>query len=171
MTNHFCFLTSLEKLLQKKLDEQNLDPNKINDYFASPAGEMEKWFESPVDHLDVETNEKTNFLPLADQAEILKLLDNCWKSNVEGYNFMRDQLLSLAAPVFAQPVTYSTNWCPSESVFPNLSETANVFPFYKSGDVDTVQNYRPISIIPSLGKVIAKVFFARHSSVCWTLTI
>ena len=94
-----------------------------------------------------------------DQEEIFKLVDTCSKSNVEGYDFISNQILSLAAPVLAQPVTYSTTRCLSECVFRNIFKTAKVLPVYKSGDVDAVQNYRPLAILSSLGNVIEKNSF------------
>ena len=79
-------------------------------------------------------------------------------------------MLSLAAPVLAQPVTYLTNRFLSEGVFPNIFKTSKVLTTFKSGHADAVQNYRPISRLPSLGKVIEK-FFSPDFSTIWTLTI
>ena len=122
---------------------------------------MGKCFENSVEHFGVETKEKTIYTLPTDQAELFKLLHNCSKSNVEGYDFMINQLLSIPSPVLAQPVTYLINRWLSESVFPNNFKTAKCFTFYKSGDVDAVQNYRPISILPSLRKVIEKVILTQ----------
>ena len=80
-------------------------------------------------------------------------------------------MLSPAAPALAQPVTYLTNRCLSEGGFPNIFKTAKVLPIYKSGDDDAVQNYRPISILPSLGKVIEKVIFTRFQHFFKSLII
>ena len=77
----------------------------MNEYFAKFADETEKCLESPVELFHVETNEKTVFMLHTDQAEISKLLDNCSKWKVEGYAFICNQTLNLAAPVIAQPLT------------------------------------------------------------------
>ena len=39
----------------------SLDPNKHNDQIANLADEMKKCLESPLEHCDVETDEKTFF--------------------------------------------------------------------------------------------------------------
>uniref|UniRef100_A0A3Q3LKN7 Reverse transcriptase domain-containing protein n=1 Tax=Labrus bergylta TaxID=56723 RepID=A0A3Q3LKN7_9LABR len=44
-----------------------------------------------------------------------------------------------------------------ESVFPSTLKTAIVTPVHKSGDRQEVSNYRPISILPAISKVIEKV--------------
>ena len=75
-----------------------------------------------MEHFDVETNEKTIFMLPIDQADILKLLDNCPKSNVPEYDFISNQTLSFAAPLFAQPVTHITNECLPEVFFPKNSK-------------------------------------------------
>ena len=70
-------------------------------------------------------------------------------------------MLSFAAPVFAQPVTSLNNRRLTRGVSPNVFEIAKVLPNYRSDVVDAVQNYRPISIPPSLGKVLQIVLFTR----------
>ena len=120
---------------------------------------MQECLEDSMEKFDPESNEQTVFLPPTDQALVVKLLNNCSISNVNGYDFISNQMLSFAAPVFAQPLTYLTNRCLSDGVFLKIFKTAEVFPIYKLGDVVAVQNYRPISKLPSLGKVNENVNF------------
>ena len=53
--------------------------------------------------------------------------------------------------------------------FPHIFKTSKVVPIFKSGDKHLVQNYRPISLLPCLSKVLEKViknqfinFFEKH---------
>ena len=41
-------------------------------------------------------------------------------------------------------------------IFPCIWKNAKVNPIFKSGDKDNVNNYRPISIVPTLSKIIEK---------------
>ena len=110
-----------------------------------------------MERFDAETDEKTDFIPPTDQAEVINLLNNCSESNVKGYDFISNQMLSPAAPVTAQPVSYLTNTCLSEGVFLIIFKNPKVLPIYKSGDVDAVQNQRPISQLPVFGKDLKKL--------------
>ena len=49
----------------------------------------------------------------------------------------------------------------SLAFFPSTFKTAKVFPIFKSGNKHLVQNYRPISLLPCLSKVLEKLIKSR----------
>ena len=135
----------------------------MNEYFLNFADETKRCLEIPVEFFHVKINSRTVSILHTDQAHISNLLELffCSKSSVEGYVFISKQMLNLVAPVLAQPVTYLTNRCLSEGVFPNFFKTAKVLPICKSGDIDAVQNYRPVSIFPSPEEVFGEFIFTQ----------
>ena len=42
-------------------------------------------------------------------------------------------------------------------VFPQAWKHANVIPLFKTGDINNVSNYRPISLLPVLSKILEKI--------------
>ena len=46
-------------------------------------------------------------------------------------------------------------------IVPNLLKIAKVTPIFKSGDNQVFSNYRPISILPSISKVLEKIVYTR----------
>ena len=44
-----------------------------------------------------------------------------------------------------------------QGIFPESYKIAKVVPLYKGGDKENVNNYRPISLLPALGKLLEKV--------------
>ena len=42
-------------------------------------------------------------------------------------------------------------------IFPQIFKTGKVIPIFKSGDKQVLQNYRPISLLPNLYKVLEKL--------------
>ena len=53
------------------------------------------------------------------------------------------------------------NLCFTESKFPSSQKIAKIIPLHKKNDKYSVSNYRPISILPFLGKIIEKCIFSR----------
>ena len=59
----------------------------------------------------------------------------------------------------------------SSGVFPNLLKCAIVTPIFKNGDRKNPSNYRPISILPILSKVLEKAMFKRVTNFISTNSI
>ena len=66
------------------------------------------------------------------------------------------RLLKLAAPFITDEITFICNHSITNSVFPSKWKEAKVAPLHKNGPHEEVNNYRPISILPVLSKVIEK---------------
>ena len=72
-------------------------------------------------------------------------------------------------PLIISPLTYVINLAISKNEFPDCWKTALVIPLYKKENPKMPGNYRPISLLPVLGKVFEKVlafqmnlFFESH---------
>ena len=48
-----------------------------------------------------------------------------------------------------------------EGKFPSLMKKAEVIPLYKSKDMDVMVNYRPISLLITLSKILEKLMYTR----------
>ena len=57
-----------------------------------------------------------------------------------------------------QPLTYICNLSFSTGVFPDKMKIAKVIPLFKSGADDNFSNYRPVSLLPQLSKILEKLF-------------
>ena len=53
------------------------------------------------------------------------------------------------------------NLCLINGIFPELFKIAIVKPIYKAGDKTQLNNYRPISILPYISKILEKVIYRR----------
>lgn len=52
------------------------------------------------------------------------------------------------------PLTHLANACFEEGIFPDVFKVTRVVPIFKKGNVEEIDNYRPISIIPIFGKIL-----------------
>ena len=61
----------------------------------------------------------------------------------------------------AKPLTHIFNHSLSQGVFPDLLKLAKVNPILKKDDPHEISNYRPISLLPSISKVLEKIVHNR----------
>ena len=66
-------------------------------------------------------------------------------------------MLNLASDVLLPSLLQMINISLHTGVFPGVSKEARVFPIYKGGPSEDPSNYRPISILPNVSKVIEKL--------------
>ncbi|MEW8547257.1 MAG: reverse transcriptase family protein [Candidatus Thiodiazotropha sp.] len=91
-----------------------------------------------------------------DKHKVLKYLSNIDVSKATGTDTIGPRLIKLAAPYIADDISFICNHSIKNSIFPNKWKEAKVSPLYKNGSHDDVNNYRPISILPILSKVLEK---------------
>lgn len=83
------------------------------------------------------------------------------KTSSPGYDELPPKLLSLCAKIISIPFTHIMNLIFRTGIFPENIKIAKIIPIFKSGDASNICNYRPISILPALGKVIEKAVAKR----------
>ena len=71
------------------------------------------------------------------------------------------RLASLLINILLPKLTLLMNDCIQSGYFPYELKIAKVLPLYKSGDVNCFNNYRPISILPLLSKILEKLIYSR----------
>ena len=70
-------------------------------------------------------------------------------------------ILKRSCSVLSKPPAKLINFSFSEGTFPDLLKFANVIPVFKKGDNLDYNNYRPISLISNIGKLIEKIVHKR----------
>ena len=66
-------------------------------------------------------------------------------------------ILKISCSILSKPLMKLINFSFSEGTFPELLKFANVNPVFKKGDNLDYNNYRPISLISNIGKLIEKI--------------
>lgn len=67
------------------------------------------------------------------------------------------------AETIFQPLAFIINLSLNTGMFPSDWKTANTIPLHKSSLTDKFENYCPISVLPTLSKIIEKIVHARLS--------
>ena len=88
--------------------------------------------------------------------DVLKTLDVTKATGPDGVSI---RLLKEAAPFIYKSLTRLFNLSLQSKKFPTDWKRAHVTPLFKSGDMMSCNNYRPISLLSCTGKVMEKVIF------------
>ena len=74
------------------------------------------------------------------------------------------QLFLDSATSISKPVAFLINLSIKSSTVPNIWKNAKVTPIHKSGPLDKPENYRPISILPVLSKILERAVHTQLSN-------
>ena len=70
-------------------------------------------------------------------------------------------ILKLSCSILSKPLVKLIDISFSEGIFPDLLKYANVIPVFKKGDNLDYNNYKQISLISNIGKLIEKIVLKR----------
>ena len=129
----------------KKFAEQIGSPSKdINHYLAY-----------------IPNNPKSIFMQPVTIQEIENLINNLPNKKSSGYDNLSNVLLKQIKPSIINPLTLICNNSIKEGEFPHDMKAADVSPLHKSKERHVVTNYRPISLLITLSKILEKVVYSR----------
>ena len=140
--------------------------NELATYFASIGKKLSDTLPKPKHTITTylkkipmcpNTMYSTPITPPEIDSIIMKLANK--KSS--GYDQISNQMLKWLHPVIMLPLCIIYNKSLQEGCFPEKMKLAEVVPLYKGGDKSLSNNYRPISLLLTLSKVLEKVVYAR----------
>lgn len=97
-----------------------------------------------------------SFSPVTPEI-VLKKIDSMKPKTSFGYDHISTKLLKYVKLELCQPITNLINQAFHENTFPDLLKIAKVSPIYKKGNPELVDNYRPISLLPSISKIFESI--------------
>lgn len=109
--------------------------------------------------LNVNVNKKTMFFSPISEHDIVRIVNSLKKSNSTGLDNISTNILKANLHYVAQPLSYIFNMSLENATFPDVLKTARVIPLYKKGDKKLVENYRPISLLSVISKILEKIVF------------
>ena len=95
-------------------------------------------------------------MPLLKLEELKSILSSLNPKKSTGLDGISPKLIKLAAEVLAPSLLQMINISLHTGVFPDVLKIARVFPIHKGGPKENPSNYRPISILPIISKIIEK---------------
>ena len=104
----------------------------------------------------IDRNPKTMYFKPASVDEVSKLISELKPKTSSGYDNISNKLLKQLRPVIIEPLTEIINRSLSEGCFPESMKIADTIPLYKAKERDNTRNYRPISLLLTLSKILEK---------------
>ena len=116
-------------------------------------------YKFPFQHyLRTPTTSKFN-LQNTNANEILNVINKLPTKTSSGHDQISSRILKEIKYIISEPLALLTNQVINTSIFPTKLKLAKVIPLYKKGDISSIENYRPISLLSSFSKVIEKIIF------------
>lgn len=132
--------------------------NQINNYFSTIGHKLNKSFENENNYKAYmkHPNQHNFYLypvtPNEMRAEMMKLKSD--KS--PGPDNMSPRMIKICLDELLEPLTVITNEIFASADYPELLKLAKVIPIYKKNDPEDPGNYRPISLLNIINKLVEK---------------
>ena len=150
-----------QKDKNKSRSKTDMSPTELNDYFVSIGSKMESEIGKSKRDFKIDSNEKSMFLLPTNTSEIFEICKSLKNSKAEGHDGISNIFIKFFSPILSEVLASLINRSMMSGVFPDIFKIAKVCPIHKSGSKQNPGNYRPISVLPSLSKVIEKTLHKR----------
>ena len=157
-----------------KISDKNSIVNHFNNYFSEIGFKLASVIPVPenivfTDYLRTEINTTFDFEQVSVE-KVQNIIENLNSKQSSGNDGISTMLLKHLAPVLYKPLTFIINQSLLTGIFPDKLNLAKVIPLYKKDNTHLIENYRPISILPSISKVFEKsvydqiyAYFTQHA--------
>ena len=109
----------------------------------------------------INMNDNSLFLSPTDKEEIKSLIMNLPAKNSSGHDEISNNLLKKLGPSLLTPLEKIFNKSLNVGLFPDLMKLADISPLFKSKLNNEANNYRPISLLMTISKVLEKIVYHR----------
>ena len=136
--------------------------NTFNNYFAYIAETTEKNIKYSQKHFsDYLSNESSStiFLQPTDKEEIANIISSLNSNKATGSNSIPYRILFLLKNEILEQLSDLLNLSFTTGVFPSVLKTAKVVPIFKKDSKLNYSNYRPISLLSNIEKILAKLMY------------
>ena len=92
-------------------------------------------------------------------SDIVKIISRLDPNKAHGHDMLSIRMIKLCGNSICKPLSIIFKACLSEGKFPHEWKKANVAPVYKKGNKQSLENYRPISLLPICSKMFERLIY------------
>ena len=131
----------------------------LNNFFTNIGPDLAKVIPAKSMKLPDPLNQRMHWMEVT-EADVLHILDKMKAKTSAGPDGLSNKLLKAIKFQIAEPLAYLINVSLQSNYIPSEWKLAKVIPIYKKcGEKSDPSNYRPISLLSTLSKVLEKVVF------------
>lgn len=158
---------SLKLLTNKSNPADSL--NDVNQYFTNVGGTLAEKTLQRLNKTEVDLANALSvtsssgppkdsfFFTPTDEIEVHKIIVSLKSGSAPGWDGITNSVLKHTYRALLSPITFICNLSLQSGIVPACMKRANVCPIYKDGDVLISANYRPISLLSSISKILEKI--------------
>ena len=145
----------------QKVSDPTIIASEFNKFYVNIGHSLANNIVPPAnksfkDYLTCTFDHKFKF-QMTSETQVMKVIKDLKPKTSNGIDELSNKLLKLIGPNVCKPLTLIINQSITSGVFPSKMKLAKVIPIFKKGDIYKLDNYRPISLLPSTSKVIEKI--------------
>ena len=145
----------------KIIDNGEAIANTFNDFFTDVGKNLAEKIPQPTVLPSEKTIANSIFFEPTNKIEVVEVINTLKPKKAPGIDNIKSETLKKIAEEIAAPFTHLVNKIIETGKFPSVFKTAIIKPLHKNGDCREVTNYRPISLITNLAKVVEKIIKIR----------
>ena len=129
--------------------------SKVGKNYAERISKSNKKIEEYLKNIEI--NQHSLFLTPITESELKSLITALLNKKSSGHDNVNNILLKQLKDSVVKPMTICVNKSLSEGLFPQVLKLTDVCPLFKSKDKSETSNYRPISLLLTLLKLLEKI--------------
>ena len=142
--------------------------DEFNNYFTNIGPNLASQIQLPndssfKDYLQSPCSSSFNF-ERVESNTICKIIDNLKPKSSCGIDHISNKLLKLIKNSISIPLAVIINQSIENGIFPERLKVAKIIPLFKKDEDYLLENYRPISVLPSISKVFERVIHNQLSN-------
>lgn len=133
--------------------------NEANKYFINSCPNTN--INTAAEYKNIKKCSSSIFLSKVDPDEVCQTIKQLKNKKSVGEDEIPVCILKEVADLIAQPLAHIINLAFCTGVYPEGLKTAYVKAIHKKGRKDELKNYRPISLLSNINKIVEKIIYVR----------
>ena len=157
-------VTSFFNINGNLTNDRTVISNSFCDFFSNIGPNLASKIPDSNSHFTTFLQENYNdtiYMSPTDPEEIYKILLNLRPKKSCGIDGISNDLLKKLACVIKLPISIAINKSLETGNVPDILKIAKIVPIFKAKDKQSLTNYRPISLLPNISKILEKVVHKR----------
>lgn len=167
LINNKCSKATLPKTFRinnKPVSDLNIISNQFNDFYGSIAQKTKSAIPKTNRNFQdtlISPCMNSIFLAPTDHIEVSRLISKLNERKSNGPSSINVTILKLVSPTISHILASIFNTFISSGIFPQCLKKSTITPVFKKEDPNLVKNYRPISLLSNVGKILEKIIYSR----------